>query len=203
MLHRQALRAFSTARGASPRVFPQFSSYGSDALFQVAPLAAVYTHTGKYLKLKRGGSLMLSWCKSTQQGYNYQDKLLFSVSPREIGAILNALDTKQKCTLVHSPSMNDPQANDGLKKSFVVEYQPEHHKTIFSYSSDQVRTAVALDAGETRVLKELLQYSLPYLYGFHSILEAEPTIEYEGGAAPSNTPRAPSRGPAAGGEWPF
>ncbi|EQC36020.1 hypothetical protein SDRG_06758 [Saprolegnia diclina VS20] len=205
MMHRQAVRAFST-RGAAPRVFPQFSSYGSDALFQVAPLAAVYTHTGKYLKLKRGGSLMLSWCKATQQGYNYQDKLLFSVSPREIGAILNTLDSKQKITLVHSPNMNDPQANEGLRKSFSIEYQPEHHKTVFAFSSDQARTAVALDAGETRVLKELLQYSVPYLYGFHAVLEAEPTIEYEGGAmSASSGPSAPraNRGPPTAGEWPF
>ncbi|OQS05242.1 hypothetical protein THRCLA_02591 [Thraustotheca clavata] len=200
-LRSSVLLASSSSCSFSTRVFPQFSSYGSDALFQVAPLAPVYTNNGKYLKLKRGGSLMLSWCKATQQGYNYQDKLFFSLSPREIGAVLNSLDSLQKCTLVHSPNMNDPQANEGLRKTFVVEFQPEHNKTVFTYSSDQARTAVALDAGECRVLKELMQYSLPYLYGFNSILEAEPTVEFEGNQA--QPARSNNRSPPSGGEWPF
>ncbi len=77
------------------------------------------------------------------------------------------------------------------RKMLSVEYQPEHAKTVLELTANEGRLAIALDAGETRVLKvqslrlkrkylyiiifqELMQYSIPYLYSFHSVLEADP-----------------------------
>ncbi|ETV80221.1 hypothetical protein, variant [Aphanomyces astaci] len=167
----QAFRAFST-RGSQGRVFPQFTVYGSDALLQLSPIAPVYTNAGSYLKLKRGGSLMLTWCKKTSNGYNYQEKYYFALTPAEIGSLLNSLDDRApRFSLVHSPNANaSPPTGDTATKVLAVEYQPEHLKTVFEYGSSNDRAAVALSSGEVRVFKELLQYSIPFLYGFHSTL---------------------------------
>ena len=43
---------------ATERVFPNFSVYGSDSVFQVSPNAPQYTDSGSYLKTKR----MVSSC---------------------------------------------------------------------------------------------------------------------------------------------
>ncbi|KAH9158180.1 hypothetical protein AeRB84_000013 [Aphanomyces euteiches] len=196
-----ALRAFSTRHG---RVFPQFSVYGSDALFQLSPIAPVYSDTGKYLKLKRGGSLMLTWCKSSPSGYDYQGKHFFGLTPAEIGSLLNTLDMNvKKFSLVRSPNMNAPQASDAATKTFAVEFQPEHHKTVFEYTSGDVRAAVALTSGEVRVFKELLQYSLPYLCGFHSVLDGELSIETENGAPSASSASRNYKSKPTSGDWPF
>ncbi|KAF0685770.1 Aste57867_22378 [Aphanomyces stellatus] len=205
-----AFRAYSV-RGPSARVFPQFSVYGSDALFQLSPIAPVYTNAGKYLKQKRGGAIMLSWCKATSSGYNYQEKHFFSLTPAEIGALLNTLDTvgAKKLTLVHSPNANAPQPTDAATKSFIVEFQAEQQKTVFEFSSDEARAAVALSLGELRVVKELLQYSVPRLLGFHSVLEGDITIDNEGapvgggGGNSYGAPRYNKPKPTSGGDWPF
>ncbi|ETW09554.1 hypothetical protein, variant [Aphanomyces invadans] len=204
-------RAFST-RASQARTFPQFTVYGSDALLQLSPIAPVYTNAGSYLKLKRGGSLMLTWCKKTSSGYNYQEKFYFALTPTEIGALLNSLDDRApRFSLVHSPNAN--ATGDTATKVLAVEYQPEHLKTVFEYGSSNDRAAVALSSGEVRVFKELLQYSIPYLYGFHSTLaNADPAIEYDGNGAASftgnsSTSRQPAYKPRTGGsggaDWPF
>ncbi|RHX99759.1 hypothetical protein DYB37_003645 [Aphanomyces astaci] len=76
----------------------------------------------------------------------------------EIGSLLNSLDDRA------------PRTGDTATKVLAVEYQPEHLKTVFEYGSSNDRAAVALSSGEVRVFKELLQYSIPFLYGFHSTL---------------------------------
>lgn len=46
---------------ATERVFPNFSVYGSDSVFQVSPNAPQYTNGGSYLKTKRVVSRMKSY----------------------------------------------------------------------------------------------------------------------------------------------
>lgn len=88
--------------------------------------------------------------------------------------MLELLDSRMsKLSFSHSPNMNAsndaPSATRTLKvaRSESSEGEPT---VVFSIAGD-FKASTALNVGEARVLKELLSYSLPRIYGFHSVLE--------------------------------
>ncbi|DAZ95595.1 TPA: hypothetical protein N0F65_006081 [Lagenidium giganteum] len=178
----------------------------------VSPNAPQYTPSGNYLKTKRAGSIMLSWAKATNNGFDYSKKSFFALSPSEVGLTLEVLDSKlPEVTMTHSPNMN---ADDQTKKVLkIVNSQTSdgHPMLLFKYTGE-TQVAASLNAGEARALRELLVYSLPRLYGFHSVLEGPLNVD-DGGSGNSfgnsTGSRAPRRtGGAAGsnsnaGDWPF
>jgi hypothetical protein len=117
--------------------------------------------------------MMLSWAKANNSGYNYQNKAFFSLSPSEIGLLLELLDAKTaEISLAHSPNMNAGEDDKTkrvlhISRTSGVDGMPA---VVFKFSGE-IQAAAALNAGEARTLRELLVYSLPRLFGFHSVLE--------------------------------
>ncbi|GLE04926.1 hypothetical protein PINS_up013907 [Pythium insidiosum] len=210
-----------TAAFSTKRTFPSFVKYGAQSAFQVQPIPPTYaTVPGRdYLKTKRLGSMMLSWAAAGENGksYSYNDKVFFSLSPTEVGLVLEVLDGKLgEVTINHSPNMNAKGAStDKSRRSYLdvksVVGPDQHPKTEFKVnttnSSDlNVEERVSLNMGETRVLRELLTYSLPRLYGFHNSLEGPLVIEGgdDGwGSSNGNGGRAAPASSGSAPEWPF
>jgi hypothetical protein len=96
--------------------------------------------------------------------------------------VLEVLDGKLgEVTLTHAPNVNATDAAEKVRRSLLdvkrVTGADGHPLTEFNVStSDDASERVSLNAGEARVLKELLTYSLPRLYGFHSLLEGPPYV---------------------------
>ncbi|KAG1700870.1 hypothetical protein DVH05_011756 [Phytophthora capsici] len=205
----------SSALYSSERVFPNFSLYGSDSAFQVAPTAPQYTNGGSYLKTKRVGAIMLSWAKATNSGYNYQNKTFFSLSPSEVGLVLELLDSRiPELSLSHSPNMNASEEDKNTKSLQITRTTGSDGNPLILIKVNHEGESVAtLNVGEARVFKELLTYSLPRLLGFHSVLEGPLNVEggtgggfSQGGGntypSGSNSGyRGSNKQPA--GDWPF
>ncbi|KAF1330406.1 Whirly isoform 1, partial [Globisporangium splendens] len=181
---------------------------------QVSPNPPQYSQApnGTYLKTKRAGSMMLSWAKANNSGYNYQNKAFFSLSPSEIGLLLELLDARtSEISLAHSPNMNAGE-DDKTKRVLHISRTSGADgmpAVVFKFSGE-IQAAAALNAGEARTLRELLVYSLPRLFGFHSVLEGPLNIE---GVSPSgfssssnsngNRPGSRAGGAKPAAEWPF
>uniref|UniRef100_A0AAV1VEL5 Uncharacterized protein n=1 Tax=Peronospora matthiolae TaxID=2874970 RepID=A0AAV1VEL5_9STRA len=200
---------------STERVFPNFSVYGSDAVFQVSPNAPQYTDGGTYLKTKRMGAIMLSWAKATTSGYNYQNKTFFSLSPSEVGLVLELLDSRiPELSLTHSPNMNAPEDEKNTKSLHIARMTGSDGDSVIQIKVHHERESLAtLNVGEARVFRELLTYSLPRLFGFHSVLEGPLNVEggTNGGFSQGNS-NTYSSGSAGGyrssnskpaGDWPF
>ncbi|KAG3114429.1 hypothetical protein PI124_g6387 [Phytophthora idaei] len=205
----------STALYSTERVFPNFSVYGSDSAFQVAPSAPQYTNTGSYLKTKRVGAIMLSWAKATNSGYNYQNKTFFSLSPSEVGLVLELLDSRiPELSLTHSPNMNASEEDKNTKSLHIARTSgSDGNPSILIKVNHEGESVATLNVGEARVFKELLTYSLPRLLGYHSVLEGPLNVEggtgggfSQGGgnsySSGSNTGYRGSNNKPAG-DWPF
>lgn len=117
----------------------------------------------------------------------------FSLSPSEVGLMLELLDARvSELSLSHSANMN---TDDPKKKVLQVTRaaDPEGNPMVLLKVADDSQAVAALNTGEARVLRvrqvtepvveyqltvrvlqqqELLTYSLPRLFGFHSALEA-------------------------------
>ncbi|CAH0482014.1 unnamed protein product [Peronospora belbahrii] len=169
----------SLMRYSTERMFPNFSVYGSDSVFQVSPNAPQYTSSGTYLKTKRMGAIMLSWAKATNSGYNYQNKTFFSLSPSEVGLVLELLDSRiPELSLTHSPNMNAPEEDKNTKTLHIARTVGSDGNSLIMVKVNHDGESVSmLNVGETRVLRELLTYSLPRLLGFHSVLEGPLNID--------------------------
>ncbi|CAI5724216.1 unnamed protein product [Hyaloperonospora brassicae] len=207
--------ALSSALYSTERVFPNFSVYGSDSVFQVAPNAPQYTEGGSYLKAKRMGAIMLSWAKATTSGYNYQNKTFFSLSPSEVGLVLELLDSRiPELSLTHSPNMNAPEDEKKTKSLHIARVAGVDGASVIQIKVEHETESLAtLNVGEARVFQELLTYSLPRLFGFHTVLEGPLNVEgasgsgfsqknsssYSSGTA--NGYRSSNSKPA--GDWPF
>ncbi|KAF4325127.1 hypothetical protein BBO99_00000556 [Phytophthora kernoviae] len=200
---------------SSERVFPNFSIYGSDSAFQVAPTTPQYTNNGSYLKTKRVGSIMLSWAKATNSGYNYSNKTFFSLSPSEVGLVLEFLDARiPELSFRHSPNMNAPD-EDKNTKSLYISRAPgaDGNPVVMIKATHEDESVATLNVGEARVFKELLTYSLPHLLGFHSVLEGPLNVEGgNGGGFSQGSGNSNSYGSNGGyrganskpaGDWPF
>lgn len=98
----------------------------------------------------------------------------FSLSPSEIGLVLELLDSRMaKISFSHSANMNAGDDAPSTTRTLHVarsESNEGEPNVVFSISGD-FKASTALNIGEARVLKELLSYSLPRIYGFHSVLE--------------------------------
>ncbi|TMW58608.1 hypothetical protein Poli38472_010167 [Pythium oligandrum] len=213
--------AFSTNK----RTYPSFTKYGTESAFQAQPVAPVYASVPgrEYLKTKRSGSVMLSWAhaaeNSKSKSYSYNDKVFFSLSPTEVGLVLEVLDAKlAEVTLTHSPNMNSKDAAEKARRSLLdikrvtgPDGHPNTEINVVTTNSShaEVEEKVSLNAGETRVLKELLIYSLPRLYGFNLALEGSPIVEGAGNGGSDNWNqggRGKNSQNTSGGaapEWPF
>ncbi|KAG7400611.1 hypothetical protein PHYBOEH_004878 [Phytophthora boehmeriae] len=218
----QTLRK-SAARGltrgsmlySSERVFPNFSIYGSDSAFQVAPTTPQYTNGGSYLKTKRVGAIMLSWAKATNSGYNYSNKTFFSLSPSEVGLVLELLDARiPELSLRHSPNMNSPDEDKNTKSLHISRaLGADGNPVVMIKVTHEDESVATLNVGEARVFKELLTYSLPRLLGFHSVLEGPLNIEGgNGGGFSQGNGNSNSYGSSSGyrggnskpaSDWPF
>ncbi|KAJ0408961.1 hypothetical protein P43SY_002840 [Pythium insidiosum] len=210
-----------TAAFSSKRTFPSFVKYGAQSAFQVQPVPPTYaTVPGRdYLKTKRLGSMMLSWAAASESGksYAYSDKVFFSLSPTEVGLVLEVLDGKLgEVTINHSPNMNAKgPSTEKSRRSYLdvksVVGPDQHPKTEFKISTTNssdvnVEERVALNMGETRVLRELLTYSLPRLYGFQNALEGPFVIEGgddSWGNNNGNSGRGSAASTSSAPEWPF
>ncbi|OWZ00991.1 hypothetical protein PHMEG_00027706 [Phytophthora megakarya] len=205
------LAARSSALYSTERVFPNFSVYGSDSAFQVAPSAPQYTNGGSYLKTKRVGAIMLSWAKATNSGYNYQNKTFFSLSPSEVGLVLELLDSRvPELSLTHSPNMNASEEDKNAKSLHIARaLGTDGNPLILIKVNHEGESVATLNVGETRVFKELLAYSLPRLLGYHSVLEGPLIVEggtggysQSGGNSYANSGYRGSNNKPAG-DWPF
>ncbi|KAG6579986.1 whirly isoform 1 [Phytophthora cinnamomi] len=205
----------SSALYSTERVFPNFSVYGSDSAFQVAPSAPQYTSAGSYMKTKRVGAIMLSWAKATNSGYNYQNKTFFSLSPTEVGLVLELLDSRiPELSFTHSPNMNASEEDKNSKSLHITRASGSDGNPLVLIKVNHEGESVAtLNVGEARVFRELLTYSLPRLYGFHSVLEGPLNVEGGNGGGFSqgggNSYSSGSNGGYRGGnnkpagDWPF
>ncbi|EEY60533.1 uncharacterized protein PITG_13252 [Phytophthora infestans T30-4] len=206
----------SSALYSTERVFPNFSIYGSDSAFQVSPSPPQYTNGGNYLKTKRVGAIMLSWAKATNSGYNYQNKTFFSLSPSEVGLVLELLDSRiPELSLTHSPNMNASEEDKNTKSLHITRASGSDGNPLILIKVNHESESVAtLNIGEARVFKELLTYSLPRLLGYHSVLEGPLNVEggtssggFSQGGGNSYSPgsnsgyRGSNNKPA--GDWPF
>ncbi|CEG46779.1 whirly isoform 1 [Plasmopara halstedii] len=197
----------STVLYSTERVFPNFSVYSSDSAFQVAPSPPQYTNNGSYLKTKRVGAMMLSWAKSTNSGYNYQNKT--------VGLVLEMLDSRiPELSFTHSPNMNSSEENKNSKSLYITRTSgPDGNPLILIKVKHESECVATLNVGEARVFKELLIYSLPRLFGFHSVLEGPLNVEggTSGDLLRSEDNSYPSRSNSGyrrsntkpAGEWPF
>ncbi|KUF66370.1 hypothetical protein AM587_10010618 [Phytophthora nicotianae] len=184
----------SSALYSTERVFPNFSVYGSDSAFQVAPSAPQYTSGGSYLKTKR---------------------VFFSLSPSEVGLVLELLDSRiPELSLTHSPNMNASEGDKNTKSLHISRSSGSDGNPLILIKVNHEGESVAtLNVGEARVFKELLTYSLPRLLGYHSVLEGPLNVEggtnggfsQGGGNSYASGPNSGYRGsnnkPA--GDWPF
>jgi hypothetical protein len=87
--------------------------------------------------------------------------------------VLELLDGKfNEISIPHSPSMNADENDPGKKILDVIRTHGtnDHLLTIFKFTGG-IQVAVSLNTGEARALRELLVYSIPRLYGYHSVLE--------------------------------
>ncbi|CCI44426.1 unnamed protein product [Albugo candida] len=200
--------AIPQLRQFSNKIYPSFTVYEPEAVFQVSPIQPEYVQQSNYLKTKRVGSLLLSWAKQRDGSYDYTKKLYFALTPSEIGLVLEVLDSKiGEITITHTPNRNDQtvQTTERILRVFSPQSSNSStSRTKFELAGDFDATTT-LSTGETRVLKELLTYCLPRLYGFHSVLEGPLNI---GTSSPQsnqsgnqNRPRSSQTSQA--GEWPF
>ncbi|CAI5747015.1 unnamed protein product [Peronospora destructor] len=200
---------------STERVFPNFSVYGSDSVFQVSPNAPQYTYGGSYLKTKRMGAIMLTWAKATNSGYNYQNKTFFSLSPSEVGLVLELLESRiPELSFTHSPNINAPEEDKNTKSLQIARTtSSDGNPSILIKVTHGSESVATLNVGEARVLRELLTYSLPRLFGFHSVLEGPLNVEGGSGGGFSqesgnNSYPSGSTGGYRGnnkpaGDWPF
>ncbi|KAI9912529.1 hypothetical protein PsorP6_005834 [Peronosclerospora sorghi] len=166
-------RSCSTIRNvATERVFPNFSVYSSGSAFQVTPNAPQYTRGGNYLKNKRVGAILLSWAKASNTGYNYQNKTYFSLSPSEVGLVLELLDMRiPELSLKHSPHINASEEEKNTKSLHITRVVGSDGNPLVqikvSYEEECVTT---LSVGEARVFRvRVFQMFLIFFYHYEII----------------------------------
>ncbi|TYZ67022.1 hypothetical protein PybrP1_011692 [[Pythium] brassicae (nom. inval.)] len=184
--------AFSTGGG---RVFPNFTAYGSDSAFQVSPNMPIYTtaQSGNYLKTKRAGSIMLSWAKATNSGYNYQNKAFFSLSGSEVGLLLELLDARMsELSLTHSPNVNAGEEDKAKRVLSIARTSGADGlpAIVFKFAGE-FQAGAAINAGEARALRGPLT------------IEGAPGPSGGNGPSGYSSNRSPSGGAKPAAEWPF
>lgn len=188
-------RSHSTSLGAIALMQQSLHTSGSDAN-QVNPTKLFLQHTfykGKSalsfhpgrpifkrdetgaLFLEKEGLLFMSFAPSTgPKQYDWGRKQFFALSVAELGGLVS-LTFSENVEYFHDPHMGSSNAGK-IRKCLKVEGMPDKSGFFFNFSvADKLenvdeRFSVPVTKGEFAVLRSSFNFIIPYLMGWHSLV---------------------------------
>eukprot|EP01006_Ploeotia_vitrea_P010816 TRINITY_DN2836_c0_g1_i1.p1 TRINITY_DN2836_c0_g1~~TRINITY_DN2836_c0_g1_i1.p1 ORF type:complete len:250 (+),score=116.63 TRINITY_DN2836_c0_g1_i1:28-750(+) len=197
--------------GASQRVFASMNVFKQNASFSVRfrpPTLRPGKYNNSYLQLARPGGVVFEFAPSLagSRGYDWQQKEYFSISPAEIGELL-CLKGDEMAEFSHDPNVNTPDMAGQVVKTLTIRPGKNETRsfdvTVTNAKEDsRVDISVPLTRGEFKVLKSLLNNSLPHMYAWGLVVDPiyEDAQPHHGGAAGAGGAGGASGGAGGGSD---
>ncbi|KAL2636053.1 hypothetical protein R1flu_007532 [Riccia fluitans] len=159
------------------RVFVDYKFYKTRGAMSMKPMKPVFRllDTGAAV-LEREGSLFLEFAPPlAQRQYDWNRKQIFALSVMELGHLVG-LAPGESCEFFHDPNMGKSDAGK-IRKTLKVEPMKDQGGFFFNLSvvskqeNVDERLNIALTRAEYSVLRSSINYIIPYLMGWHTLVD--------------------------------
>lgn len=148
------------------------------------------------IKIARDGTLLLEFAQAkNERDYDWDSKSTFALTAVECAEILNAVETASEKSFFHDP--NKMGASEGtITKSLRI--SPGRDSSYFfsltvnnKAESTNARYDTAVSPAELRVIRNLMEFSIPRLLGFDEMFAGTPDIRESNPAMMSGMSQPP------------